>query len=316
MFCSTETVLAEMPIMLVHPVAMDPPPLLSSTTSEEKESAKITTSKITTSAPKLKPLLESSPSYTSSLTSSSTNPRISSVSLSHARHHSPLIRRSTPSAQPTTKKPLEKMKRSFSTWGTKLSRKMSMTRINSQQQMVNKPRPEISSPILSHYSDSSEEGDEGDNESIMSSSLYASPKQDLNNIMMRSSQQRRSVLKFGQMKGPKRFGQQPGSLGDAGLDIRNCFNVAKVTEVIQSYAAEKVELPDDIAFDCSSDEEDEQDDEEVETPKNNSRIQYPPYLEPIQLEEQFVWKEGINALLSDKLCSKSIDFFSRCTTKI
>lgn len=97
-------------------------------------------------------------------------------------------------------------------------------------------------------------------------------------------------MKFGQMKGPKRFGQQPGSLGDAGLDIRNCFNVTKVTEVIRSFAAEKVEIPDDIAFNDGDSSDSEKEDDEVETPTRKEN--YPPYLEPVQLTEDFIWKEG------------------------
>lgn len=82
-------------------------------------------------------------------------------------------------------------------------------------------------------------------------------------------------MKFGQIMGPKRFGQQPGCLGDAGLDIRNCFNVATATEAIQCYAAEKVEIP-------NHDGKDEE---------GNYYI-LPPYLEPTQFSELIKKKGG------------------------
>jgi hypothetical protein len=173
------------------------------------------------------------------------------------------------------------MKRSLSSWGNLLSRKMSMSNINKR---ASNSRPEISSPIMSNYSISDEES--------IASSLHSSPvsNHDVIHIIHRNSMQpQRSIMKFGQIKGPKKFGQQPGSLGDAGLDIRKCFNVATVTEAIQSYAAEKVEIPDDIPFYFEEEE----------------------YPLPVQLTENnnFKWKQGLIKAHRDFFLVHSYIFF-------
>lgn len=118
---------------------------------------------------------------------------------------------------PTSQRALQKMKKSISSWGTMLSRKISFTHIGTSPRMI------------SSYTDSTS--------SITTYSTIQDQPED-----MASLAEQRSMMKFGHIKGPKRFGQQPGCLGDAGLDIRNCFNVATAAEVIQSYAAEKVEI--------------------------------------------------------------------------
>lgn len=273
--------------MLVHPIALDPPPLLLTKKNAIESDLILSDPNIKKSF--AKPSTDSS-SYTSSLTSilSSTKP-ISISSLSNHYYTSPIA------PNITEPKKLEKMKKSISSWGTMLSRKMSITRISEYQS--NKPsRPEISSPIISSHSTS--------NESV-ASSIYSSPSlltnsrsRDISSIICREEQ--RSVMKFGQIKAPKRFGQQPGCLGDAGLDIRNCFNVATATEAIQSYAAEKVEIPDDIGFYSSSSEEES--DEEVIPTTEKYQDNYPPYLEPVQvLETSFELKQGIKVILCQLL---------------
>lgn len=119
----------------------------------------------------------------------------------------------------TSKNTIQKMKKSISSWGTLISRKMSLTHIGA-----------LSSPrMISSYATS--------NASVTTYSTIEEDEDEIRNLT-----EQRSMMKFGHIKGPKRFGQQPGCLGDAGLDIRNCFNVATAAEVIQSYAAEKVEL--------------------------------------------------------------------------
>ncbi|KAI8986471.1 hypothetical protein BDB01DRAFT_896076 [Pilobolus umbonatus] len=46
-----------------------------------------------------------------------------------------------------------------------------------------------------------------------------------------------SLMRVGHMEGPKKLNSNPGSLGDAGLDIRKHFNVATATEALEGYAA-------------------------------------------------------------------------------
>lgn len=258
--------------MLVHPIALDPPPLLLTKKNPIESDLVLSDSNI-------KKTLASS--CTDSLTSilSSTKP-ISISSLSNQRHTSPV---STYLAEP---KKLEKMKNSISSWGTMLSRKLSSTRINTFQS-DKPPRLDISSPIAPSHATSNKSAAS----SIYSSLSSADSKsRDISSIVCREEQ--RSIMKFGQIKAPKRFGQQPGCLGDAGLDIRNCFNVATANEATQSYAAEKVEIPDDIGF-YSSSSDDESDEESVYI-AGNYIDNFPPYLEPIHVLESapFALKQG------------------------
>lgn len=198
---------------------------------------------------------------------------------------------------------LSKMKRSFSSWGTLISRKISLSKSGTRSSSGNRTssRPTISAPIIipDHTLSSCDDSP--------ASSLKSSPKSgkgDIINIINRSSrefQPQRSIMKFGQIKGPKRFGQQPGSLGDAGLDIRKCFNVATATEAIKSFSAEKVEIPDDIPFfSCSGSSgssscNDEDDDIEA---LNDEPSEAQFYVEPVPLtENNFKWKEGYLLLI-------------------
>ncbi|KAG2195822.1 hypothetical protein INT47_010032 [Mucor saturninus] len=269
-------VVSEIPVMLVHPIALDPPPLLLAKPSTIESTLILSDPNIRKSFAKVS---TSSSSCTDSLTSilSSTKP-ISISSISNHRHISPV---SNTLSEP---KALEKMKNSISSWGTILSRKLSSTRINAFQN--DRPtRPDISSPMIASQLTSHDS---------VASSIYSSPSSsgsktgDPSNKTYREEQ--RSVMKFGQIKAPKRFGQQPGCLGDAGLDIRNCFNVATANEAIQSYAAEKVEIPDDIAF-YSSSSDDESDEENIPLAKNylDNLLSY---LEPI---EELELKKGMMA---------------------
>jgi hypothetical protein len=219
-------VVTELPVMLVHPISMDPPPgnytksvtkpiandyhLLQDTFHKQQQAAKI---------------LQSSASFTS-LDSTSCKSYSSSIQSSTSLQPQPTIKR------------LESVRKSLSTWGSRITRKISVSSgINHQ---LYRQKLEISSPIMPSSLESFNDSIESTIPSIKDD------EQDIHNfIASDNSVERMSVLKFGQIKGPKRFGQQPGCLGDAGLDIRNCFNVATATEAMQSYAAEKVELADD-----------------------------------------------------------------------
>lgn len=196
---------------------------------------------------------------------------------------------------------LSKMKRSFSSWGTLISRKISVSsKSEAKSSGSNKAsgsRPKISAPILiSHHSSSSSSCDDSPASSLRSSP--ESGKSDIINIINRSSkefQSQRSIMKFGQIKGPKRFGQQPGSLGDAGLDIRKCFNVATATEAIKGFSAEKVEIPDDIplfsqgSISSSSGISSNDEDDDIEALNDEAQI----YVLPVPLtENNFKWKKG------------------------
>lgn len=260
--------------MLVHPIALDPPPLLMTKTTTIESNLILSDPNIKKSFAKSS---TSSTSCTDSLTSilSSTKP-ISISSISNHRHVSPV---SNSIHEP---KALEKMKNSISSWGTILSRKLSSTRITAFQN--DRPtRSDILSPMTASHLTSHES---------VASSIYSSPSSSDSKNREQSStvyrEEQRSVLKFGQIKAPKRFGQQPGSLGDAGLDIRNCFNVATASEAIQSYAAEKVEIPDDIGFYSSGSSDDESDEENIPLAERylDNLLSY---LEPI---EEFELKKG------------------------
>lgn len=231
-----------------------------------------------------RPLILSTESIASSLhsTLNSAEPTRSSFhsTTNQRQQFRPLIRSYTISSS----KKLNKVKRSFSSWGNLISRKISMSNINKRDSKSS--RPEISSPIMSNCSISDES---------IASSLHSSPTSSTNHDVIstihrnsREAQPQRSIMKFGQIKGPKKFGQQPGSLGDAGLDIRKCFNVATVTEAIQSFAAEKVEIPDDIPF-YSDESTEEEGEHENSIAENRS-----PEFKPVQFtENNFKWKEGL-----------------------
>ncbi|KAG2229699.1 hypothetical protein INT48_008086 [Thamnidium elegans] len=188
LICSAERtdIVAEFPVILVHPIAMDPPP------SSAKEPD------VSSLRPPLSKTIDLSASSLTSI-----------LSITQPIPVSPL--------PPTSQRALQKMKKSISSWGTLLSRKISFTHIGTSPRMI------------SSYTASTS--------SITTYSTTQDQPEDLGSLA-----EQRSMMKFGHIKGPKRFGQQPGCLGDAGLDIRNCFNVATAAEVIQSYAAEKVEI--------------------------------------------------------------------------
>lgn len=201
---------------------------------------------------------------------------------------------------------LNKMKRSFSSWGTLISRKISISSSktstrNSGSNRTSGSRPKISAPILIPHHSSSSSCDDSPASSLKSSP--ESSKSDIINIINRSSkefQSQRSIMKFGQIKGPKRFGQQPGSLGDAGLDIRKCFNVATATEAIKSFSAEKVEIPDDIPFfsqsSISSSNSSNDEDDDIEALNDEAPTAAQIYVLPVPLtENNFKWKEGFVA---------------------
>ncbi|GAA5803206.1 hypothetical protein HPULCUR_008683 [Helicostylum pulchrum] len=188
LICSAERsdIVAEFPVILVHPIAMDPPPPSS-----------IKEPDVSSLRPPLSKNIDLSASSLTSI-----------LSITQPIPVSPL--------PPTSQRVLQKMKKSISGWGTLLSRKISFTHIGASPRMI------------SSYTN------------ILPPSQHTLPQDQPEDIVSLAEQ--RSMMKFGHIKGPKRFGQQPGCLGDAGLDIRNCFNVATAAEVIQSYAAEKVEI--------------------------------------------------------------------------
>ncbi|KAI9476539.1 MAG: hypothetical protein EXX96DRAFT_577506 [Benjaminiella poitrasii] len=128
------------------------------------------------------------------------------------------------------------MKKSLSNWRSRLSRKnitasaLNTNNLQQQQQKLQIPSPELSAS----FSTSS---------SLCSSIGSIPPLVDDSHLrLQKSNKGGHGVLKFGQVEGPKRYGQQPGALCDASVDIQNHFSVSRVADVIQSYAAEKVEL--------------------------------------------------------------------------
>jgi hypothetical protein len=278
---SVNTVVSEIPIMLVHPISMDPPPgnyIKSFTTSNTEECHLILQEAVAKIAAQSTTSSTYTPSLVSSFTGSDDTQSISEMNI------------------PTRKK-FTNMKKSLSKWGLQISRKMTISsglnkHSDSDQQFtasnMDKKRPKlnISSPLIPSSPKSSKH-------SSICSKASDSAKSDQANeeitkilknkeYQMQQQQQQeeeeenpeKSIMKFGQIVGPKRFGQQPGCLGDAGLDIRNCFNVATATEAIQSYAAEKVEISSD-----------------VEKEEGNFYI-FPPYLEPSQFSELIKKKGG------------------------
>jgi hypothetical protein len=214
---------AELPVMLVHPISMDPPP------GNYAKSAATSTHKPVANEYHL--LLQDT-FQKQQQAARILQPSASLRSLGSASYKSCSSSKASSQLQPTIKR-LESVRKSLSTW---ISRRMSVSSsINHIQKL------EISSPLVM----SSPSSSESFSDSVKSSVSTKEDQDIINFIANDSSMERMSVMKFGQIKGPKRFGQQPGCLGDAGLDIRNCFNVATATEAIQSYAAEKVEIPDD-----------------------------------------------------------------------
>lgn len=180
---------AEFPVILVHPIAMDPPP----SCHKEPDVASL--------RPPLSKAIDLSASSLTTILS---------------------ITQPVSTLSQTPQKAIEKMKKSFSNWGTLISRKISTNTTTTAALS--------SSPCM------------------MSSSYASSSLSGHSSLEDPEAFEQRSMMKFGQIKGPKRFGQQPGSLGDAGLDIRNCFNVATAAEVIRSYSAEKVVLGSPVSF--------------------------------------------------------------------
>ncbi|KAL9556351.1 hypothetical protein MBANPS3_001902 [Mucor bainieri] len=239
------TIVSDIPVMLVHPISMDPPPgnyTKSATTSNTEECHLILQEAVAKIATQSTISVSSTPSLVSSYTESDGTRSLSEMNV------------------PTRKK-FTSMKKSLSKWGLQLSRKISISSgLNSQcesdrQSNAEKTKLRISSPLISSSPSSSSL-----HSSVCSKSSASLPSDQANeeftkiiqNKELKAQQQQqqqqqdeipeKSIMKFGQIMGPKRFGQQPGCLGDAGLDIRNCFNVATATEAIQCYAAEKVEI--------------------------------------------------------------------------
>lgn len=234
---SATEMVTELPVMLVHPISMDPPPgnytksasthkpitneyhLLQNTFHKQQQAAKI---------------LQSSDS-SRSIDSASCKSYSGSIQSSVASNE----------LQPAVKR-LQSVRKSLSTWGSIISRRMSFQLSSDRQQQPSyQKKLEISSPQMF-----SSQSSKSYSESFESTVPSTKDEQDItkcisNDNIIDDTVEHMSVMKFGQIKGPKRFGQQPGCLGDAGLDIRNCFNVATATEAMQSYAAEKVELSDD-----------------------------------------------------------------------
>ncbi|KAL0144900.1 hypothetical protein V8B55DRAFT_1456858 [Mucor lusitanicus] len=241
---NANTVVSDIPVMLVHPISMDPPPgnyTKSVAASNTEECHLILQEAVTKIATQSSISVSSTPSLVSSYTESDGTKSLSEMNV------------------PARKK-FTSMKKSLSKWGLQLSRKMSISSgINShcesdRQSNAEKTKLRISSPLISSSSSPSASSLHS---SVYSKSSSSSLQPDqaneeitriIKNKELQQAQQQeenpeKSIMKFGQIVGPKRFGQQPGCLGDAGLDIRNCFNVATATEAIQCYAAEKVEIP-------------------------------------------------------------------------
>ncbi|KAI9340084.1 hypothetical protein BD770DRAFT_415091 [Pilaira anomala] len=191
LICSAQRtdVVAEFPVILVHPIAMDPPP----SCHKEPDVASL--------RPPISKAIDLSASSLTTILS---------------------ITQPVSTLSQTPQKAIDKMKKSFSNWGTLISRKMATNTTTTAA---------LSSPPC-----------------MMSSSYASSSISAHSSLEDPEAFEQRSMMKFGQIKGPKRFGQQPGSLGDAGLDIRNCFNVATAAEVIRSYSAEKVVLGSPVSF--------------------------------------------------------------------
>lgn len=271
---SANTVVSDIPVMLVHPISMDPPPgnyTKTVTMSNTEECHLILQEAATKIATHSAMSVSSTPSLVSSYTESHDTRSLSEMNV-------------------RSRKKFTSMRKSLSKWGLQLSRKISISSgLNShsepdRQSNAEKTKLRISSPLISSSlsssslhssicskSNSSLQSDQANEEItkiIKSKELQAQQQQQEENP-------EKSIMKFGQIMGPKRFGQQPGCLGDAGLDIRNCFNVATATEAIQCYAAEKVEIP-------NHDGKDEE---------GNYYI-LPPYLEPTQFSELIKKKGG------------------------
>ncbi|KAF1806446.1 hypothetical protein FB192DRAFT_1007430 [Mucor lusitanicus] len=281
--------------MLVHPISMDPPPgnyTKSVAASNTEECHLILQEAVTKIATQSSISVSSTPSLVSSYTESDGTKSLSEMNV------------------PARKK-FTSMKKSLSKWGLQLSRKMSISSgINShcesdRQSNAEKTKLRISSPLISSSSSPSASSLHS---SVYSKSSSSSLQPDqaneeitriIKNKELQQAQQQeenpeKSIMKFGQIVGPKRFGQQPGCLGDAGLDIRNCFNVATATEAIQCYAAEKVEIP------SYPDDKEE---------KGNYYI-LPPYLEPTQFSELIKMKELVMAPHTEK-CQIDPDMMSK-----
>jgi len=280
---SANTVVFNIPVMLVHPISMDPPPgnyAKSVTASNTEECHLILQEAVTKIATQSITSVSSTPSLISSHTESDGTQSLNEMNV------------------PTRRK-FTSMKKSLSKWGLQLSRKMSISSgLNShsesdRQSNAEKTKLRISSPLISSSPSSS-----SIHSSVCSKSSDANTSDQANEeitkiiknkeLQLQQQQQQqqdenpeKSIMKFGQIIGPKRFGQQPGCLGDAGLDIRNCFNVATATEAIQCYAAEKVEI-------SHHDEE-----------EGNYYI-LPPYLEPTQFSELIKKKGGDQQLYRKK----------------
>ncbi|CEP10882.1 hypothetical protein [Parasitella parasitica] len=260
------TTVSDIPVMLVHPISMDPPPgnyTKSVTSSNTEECHLVLQEAVTKISTRSTTPASSTPSLTSSCTESDSPQSPSEINV------------------PTSKK-FTSVKKSLSKWGLQISRKMSIssglnTHLDANRQPITEEKRaklRISSPLICSSPTSS-----------IHSSIYSKSSQsvqsdqaneDITKILKSKELQRqqqeihsdKSMMKFGQIIGPKRFGQQPGCLGDAGLDIRNCFNVATAAEAIQSYAAEKVEIS------HSNGKEEE-----------GNYYTFPPYLEPTQFTE-------------------------------
>ncbi|KAI8356581.1 hypothetical protein EDC96DRAFT_258861 [Choanephora cucurbitarum] len=261
---NSSDIVAELPITIAHPISLDPPPgtyakSIKANTDDcrpfifqddfKKQQKAIQIIESDHSAYVIEEEFSSDiPSNCSSLT----NPE-DAESLDHLK----LIQ---------IDNRFSSLKKNFNSWGSRMSRKLSVaSRIGTPRPSINTAL-KISSPLISDVSSVSSSHHE--DESIDICSL--SPPSILDNNQQQQSRQLqekdKSIMKFGQMRGPKCFGHQPDCLGDAGLDIRTCFNVPTATEALQSYAAEKVEI-----------------------------AMIPMCPEPVILSDNLVWREGLIA---------------------
>ena len=276
--------LQEIPVVLAYPVAFDPPSSLLSNSTHDLRSAKpspvltLASLRSRRASPsdhqEMSPIEEVSTEVKSSelyriLRKSNSVKLQQNLLVNRAPEHTSMVRSHTVSLRK-----LSKMKR----LGSVLSRKMSRSISAVDTSIRPTQKCSISAPVCSMTSLTS---------CAISPVLTFSPLSNndhkiVNMIHQNSCQlqsKQRSILKFGQIKEAKRFGQVPGSLGDAGLDLRKCFNVATATEVCQSFAAEKVEIPENSSPSVHSLDD----------------VAYTPFMPPVQLSNShYQLKEGKN----------------------
>ncbi|KAG0168683.1 hypothetical protein DFQ30_004436 [Apophysomyces sp. BC1015] len=222
----TETVL-EIPIVLVHPVSMDPPPPGPYVIQTEETDATFARE------------LLFNPTQEEERVEYNHDEERPRSSLPEGTTEGALVA-PTPDRQPW--KPLNKVKRKVSRWGVRLRPPGSL----SNKEEVTTPTNEVVKSSSSHTTELYKTTGTAlptDIQHLRPEQLRSASSWTHLHQLIPATQltQRRNtvreIIRFGHVRAAKQYGKQHGSMGNAGLDIRNMFNVPTAREAWQSCQA-------------------------------------------------------------------------------